>query len=141
MVTGGTGFRRVFHQNVPTHLIQGPSPLEMFVRPFVSVESFFTPRVAPEVLPPEPEAFVSWGGPSEFDFDDSFKKLARTMIVFKVDDGDAPALGYDETVRQTEDVRIENPDDPEQFVIVQRIKSIDFNVPGGQTTRFRLRNP
>jgi hypothetical protein len=139
MVTGGTGFRRVFHQNVPTHLLGNP-PMETLVRPFVSVESFFTPRVAPEVPPPQPEAFASWGAPSEFDFDDSFKKRARTLIVFKVNDGDPPALGYDEVLRDTEDVRIENPDDPEQFVIVQRIKSIDFKV-GGERQRFRLRNP
>ena len=36
-------------------------------------------------------------------------------------------ITYDEVSRETEDIRVENPDDPEIYVMVTRIKTITFS--------------
>lgn len=127
----------------PTGLRGGPNvQLEDMLRQFTSIFSFSTPRVPPEPVIEEPEAFIEWGGPSVFSFDDSFRDAANG-ITQRTDDDDDPEneLTYSETGRSTSDLRVENPDSPDQFVIVQRIESISFNGPGGKRVRFQLSNP
>lgn len=124
------GFRRTF----------GLMPEEI-VRPFVSVESFSKRRVVVEVRE-EPEAFLAWGQPSQFSFEDNFRDLANTGRRFKVDDPDDEdnVEKFTETGRDVTEVRVENPDDPDQFVIVERIDKINFNAPGGRKIQFILKN-
>lgn len=119
-----------------------PITMESLVRPFVGVFSFSTPRVAPEPAPVEPEAFLRWGGPSAFSFDDSFRDVASGGVSFHTDDDDNDDVEeqYSETGRSTSDVKVENPDDPDQFVIVQQIQSMAFSGPGGRKIRFQFSN-
>lgn len=61
------------------------------------------------------------------------------------DDEDEPPdeveiQNYTEFSRSVEVVRVENPDDPEQYVEVERIKSIIFAGPQGTYVRFILNN-
>lgn len=115
--------------------IYQPLRMEQIVRPFVDVLSFRAERRQPPVIEDLPEAFIEWGGPSQFEFDNSFRNVANSGRSFRVnDDGDDPDPGtsWSEAGRTTSDVRVENPEDPEQYVIVQRIDSISFNTPGGK---------
>jgi hypothetical protein len=62
------------------------------------------------------------------------------------DDQDPPekeTLVFEEqpTLRKTEDVRVENPDDPEQYVIVQRITSWTVQGPDGICRQFNMHPP
>lgn len=116
--------------------------MELF-RPFVSIESFRTPRIPPDPILPEPESFIEWGGPSAFTFDDSFRDLATSGNSFRVnDDKDTnKTIVYTERGRSTSDKRIENPEDSDQFVIVKRINSISFTGAGGAIVEFQLSNP
>lgn len=124
-------------------ITRNPPTMEDIVRPFIPVLSFSTPRVPPEPIPEQPEAFIEWGGPSVFSYEDSFRALATSGIGFHVDDpGDQgiPTVTYTETGRLTTDKRIENPEDADQFVIVQRIDRIAFQGPGGGQVEFILNN-
>lgn len=121
-----------------------PPSMEEIVRPFVPIESFSTPRVPPTPTPPEPEAFLRWGQASAFQFESSFRDKATRGIGFRVGDGgdeEFPPVTYTETGRDTSLLRVENPDDPDQFVEVERIDAISFRGPNGRDTIFRLRNP
>lgn len=114
---------------------------ESLVRPFTSVFSFSTPRLPPEPAVQEPEAFIEWGGPSVFSFDDTFRELAGAGTAKKDDDdNEPPEEHWTENGRSTSDVRVENPDDPDQFVIVQQIDSIGFTGPGGRRAQFQFSN-
>lgn len=114
------------------------------VQPWVPVTSFSTPRVV--APPPEalPVAFIRVGAASVFDYDSSFVAKATRGIGFRTqdsgDDGDVPVGIYNETGRLTSDVRVENPDDPDQFVVVKRIDRIQFDAPGGGKVEFRFNN-
>lgn len=113
---------------------------EGLVRQFVSVDSFRTPRVPAEPPPVEPEAFIRWGGPSAFSYDDSFRDIANGGVSFHTDDDDdeAPEVSYTETGRSTSDVRVENPDDPDQFVIVQKVNSMSLSASGGRKIKLQF---
>lgn len=50
-------------------------------------------------------------------------------------------LVYDETARTTETIRVENPSDSAQYVIVERITSIDFRGPDNRIYRYNLNHP
>lgn len=113
---------------------------EGLVRQFVAIDSFRTPRVPAEPPPVEPEAFIRWGGPSAFSYDDSFRDIANGGVRFDTDDDpdEDPELVYSETGRSTTDVRVENPDDPDQFVIVQKVQSMSLSGPGGRKIKFQF---
>lgn len=49
-----------------------------------------------------------------------------------------PQITYDEATRQTSDVRVENPDDANQYVTVRRINSIRFRGSDGFDHIFNL---
>lgn len=115
---------------------------EDMVRPFVSVDSFSRKRTIVE--PREiPESFFEAGGPSQFSYQDTFRDLANGGRRFRTND---PPPGEDEPERWREqgrdvtEVRVENPDDPDQFVIVERIDKIRFQGPDGRTVQYELRN-
>lgn len=120
-----------------------PASMSDIVRPWVPVTSFTMPRVVTPIEV-QPIAFVRVGQPSTFDFDDSFRHKATQGIGFRVNDGDDPAPitdVYTEMGRVTSDVRVENPDDADQFVVVERIDKITFRAPhSANLVQFVFRN-
>lgn len=115
--------------------------MESLVRPWTPVVS--TPKPRP-VAPPEeenPEAFIEWGAPSEFNTDDSFRDAASSPG-FSVDDSEEPErvrLTFQEEGRNWTDFRVENPEDPGQYAIVRRVVEIAFRGPNGEQYIYRMR--
>jgi hypothetical protein len=108
--------------------------MERVIRPWVDVVSY--PRVV--VVPPIeilPEVFLQWGGPSQFvvEGSESFREVAKTpgLTLGDDDDDDEEELifTYNESGRNTSEKRIENPDDPDQYVMVEVIDEITFDHP------------
>lgn len=95
--------------------------IERIVRPFQVGDPFTARVLAPNqpAIPQAEEARLSWKGDAEAKWNE------------------APGPGWMDTTvshrwveitdrRQTEKVRVENPDDHDQFVIVERIKAMTF---------------
>lgn len=99
---------------------------------------FFVPWVPP--IPPEPEdeeAFARWGGTENIDPDDQSAGAQAIINNYRFpapnnddedDKEDDPQVTYTytEVNRKTETVRVENPDDSDQYVMVERITEITF---------------
>ena len=90
----------------------------------------------------EGEAIIRWGAKASFNIqiDDA------TGISINLEEGQDPppekkTIEFTELERETDEVRVENPDDPEQFVMVARITSITFDGPDGICRRFNLKPP
>jgi hypothetical protein len=104
------------------------SALEQIVRPFAPPQPFNTQRlVATSVKQPTQTAHVSWG-------------VAGTMptAVESSPLGPAAGIGFNtkkspqdltETSRQTEKIKVQQDGNPDNFVVIERIKKITF----GQT--------
>ena len=83
-------------------------------------------------VPPENEdleANVRWGTGGT-----TPQPVPWNFITFDEDDEEPEdpepeeqTITYDEVSRETEDIRVENPDDPEIYVMVTRIKTITFS--------------
>jgi hypothetical protein len=56
------------------------------------------------------------------------------------DDKEQPVKDWFELSRETSDVRVENPDDSDQYVIVQRVEKIIFQTPEGERIRLNFKN-
>lgn len=119
-------------------------PIEVLVRPFQASDRILARRRPKEVEPENEDATITWGRAANFNLTatDSF----TTIIINDGDEPDEPeeppsALVWTETYRATEDVRVENPDDSEQYVVVQRIREIWFVGPDGLTYIYRLNPP
>ena len=88
------------------------------------------------------EAAITWGGPSDFAVGDG--SLPTVQLQTGGEQQQDPGLlgqvtrTYSEIGRQTETVRVENPDDPSQYVEVERIKRISFSAPDGSVVQFVL---
>lgn len=107
---------------------------ENFVRPWQGFVSRSRIRPIPAEERDHGPAFFEWGGPSQFEGVNTFRSLSR-QVSFGEGDGDpdpVPTFTFSEINRQQSDVRITNPDDPEDFVIVKRASSIQFNGPDGK---------
>ena len=83
--------------------------------------------------PSDSEASIRWGGPSRFE---ARAPVFPTVTVNDDDDQDdvnltvnIPVLEFTEDERTEEEVRVENPDDSEQYVIVARATEIIFRGP------------
>jgi len=99
--------------------------IENIVRPFQTPLVMGTKRVVVQVVSaPGADAGISWG------------TAGTVPAAGQVPKDETPA-GYgftlelcddtmDENNRETEDVRVENPDDPSQYIIYKRAKSINF---------------
>lgn len=109
---------------------------ERFVRSSVTIESFLRDRSAKPAEVPEQEAEIRWGKASNFQWSVS-NPPATNGGGFTVRPGDeddetppvASTLEFEEVHRTTENIRVENPSDSEQYVIVQRINDITWSVP------------
>ena len=103
---------------------------EDIVRP-AQGDGIFSPRVALSTPSPiaDPttttdEAKLVWNGSAGSDF---VRGDEPDYPTFKVDDGDD--FTEDKNERRTSTVRIENPDDPDQWVEVKRIDRMVFKKP------------
>ena len=86
----------------------------------------------PVAATPE-DAVLEWGAPAQLQADNTFREIAEG-IAFRVNDlddtGAIPVFSYQERGRSTSQVRVENPDDANQYVIVERADSISFEGEG-----------
>jgi hypothetical protein len=116
-----------------------PTRLAAVVRPTVVIESHLRDRTPRPAEVPEQEAEIRWGQPSSFQWSVTNPPTNdRPGIVVKPgggdDDEEEPGdkiLLFEEMAVNTvtEDVRVENPDDESQYVIVERILDIFFLAP------------
>lgn len=102
----------------------------------------------------EAEALVRWGAASDF-----IKALGGEQFIPTIstvnwpefpgggeseeeeeEEKEIPVVDWTEMSRTTSDVRVENPDDEEQYVIVQRIETITFQTARGERIRLNFRN-
>lgn len=115
-------------------IIIGPRALQSPFRP---------PQLPPPNRPPEVEggACIRWGRASQFDDTSS---IDRPRITFDWPDDEDEAeeeiitLDYQEVMRAVSEIRVENPEDSEQYVMVERIENITFRGPDGRHHRFIL---
>lgn len=127
---------------------------EFFVRPFVdpAAGQRLLDRLKAKRRKPgaEAEASITWGQASQFEtvkgYPDVYLRTSGDQPQ-QQDDGttsnepDVPQTRtYTELGRTVETVRVENPDDSTQYVMVDRIKSITFSAPDGTPVRFVLNN-
>jgi hypothetical protein len=94
------------------------------------------------------EAQVRWGKASKFVQALKGEKFLPSIQIINwpdfpgddKDDEEEPVIDWHELARTTSDVRVENPDDSEQYVIVQRVETITFQTPEGKRIRFNFKN-
>lgn len=110
--------------------------LERVVRPFQAGDVFTARSIIPGI-PPDgiqlstDEPLLVWGGPNPGKYTDVPSDLQ--LIGFKVD------MTEDSSKRVTETVRVENPTDPEQYVVIDRIKQTTMvNSQTGQTMNLQF---
>lgn len=129
--------------NFPDGWFRPPTFMERIVKPWEDVVSFSVPREVPAPETPPPEAFLQWGKASQFQ-NNNFRDKASFGGGGTTDDDDDEndeVLAFHETGRNTSDKRIENPEDPDQFVIVAQIDSMTLDGPGGKKYKFTFSNP
>ena len=92
----------------------------------IEVLSTHTDRVAPTPEVADPEAYLKWGRTADFTHDGDFKTDALSIK-------DVTPFMFNgvwrEEGREYEDFRVEDPEDKDQFVIVQRLTSVAFAGP------------
>ncbi len=104
--------------------------LEKIVRPFQQSPVFTSRLLIPAVqhsgfAVSTDVCILTWTGPNAGQYNSIPSDLA--LIGFKVD------WGEDKSKRVTQTVRVTNPDDPDQYVMVERIKSTTlYNSQTGQ---------
>ena len=105
--------------------------MEPIVRPWLNARQPVNPRVQINPASDEElsETTIVWGAkmPSQFD-------SAPGVSIRVVED-------QTEVNRVTHDKRVENPDDPSQFVDVKVIDEINFRGADGKIRKYKLVNP
>lgn len=118
---------------------------EWVVRPFekrdAALQRFIDSR------PPEADqgdANIRWGKKSTFGFGvaGGFVIAPNVNVIYPPDEEDEdpqqPPRQHNTVAIDTEDVRVENPDDSSQYLIEQRIKSIVFSNPDGTMDQYNI---
>lgn len=100
--------------------------LEQIVRPFQNTDVLSKRRIISNSTKEDTdEVIIEWGrsgdAPAASEIERDAEDGNFTFEVVHCDDK------YDEKNRKFNTVRIENPDDPSQYVMVQRINQISFN--------------
>jgi hypothetical protein len=105
--------------------------LESLIRPYQAPSTIGTRRIVTvRTKVPEETAGGTWG------------VAGNLPVAVEVPPGEDPALlsfttkkkkDHEEISRVTEKVRVENPDDPSQYVVVERIKSVKFKEKNAET--------
>lgn len=124
---------------------------EKIVRPFELVSVLAADQPPQVDADPEAETEVRFGKASQFSYsvDNPDDQLDSGGIEIRDNDADpqeddqqpSGALIYREVRRAAFPIRIENPDDPDQYVIVSRIYAIVFDGPDGRQRTFILDHP
>lgn len=94
------------------------------------------------------EADLRWGKKSRFELVDPQQVHGLRVRYATNGDGqqtqepppECNVLQFDEVQRGIEEIRIENPEDSQQYVIVERIAFIIFSAPDGMYWRFNLKH-
>lgn len=102
--------------------------MERIVRPFITgVTPFDARRLAPEPDRVTNDPTMTWGGPN-----------SGTYTQFQVSGIIGGQVNYQEKSRVTETVRVENPDDANQFVEVERIRELVMASEKGEQITFKM---
>lgn len=116
----------------------GPSPDERVQRLLARLKALR------EIPGEDREADIRWGQASQFDYTTDRREQPRVTIHFPPDeppDDEEPSIPMTEISKSVEEIRVENPDDAEQYVIVERrIWSLFENGEDGRTYRFTYLN-
>lgn len=101
-------------------------PLEQIIRPFQTAFPQNRDRVIASTVKQPPEiAQLQWGAAGQLP---TATEENPPYLNFKVNDP-SNDQSLTEKSRTTQTVRVQNPDDPDQFVDVQRIQQIVFKAP------------
>ena len=106
-----------------------PPRFELFSRPFNPVQTAPVNRVfrrpEPDLTPPDEPPSIEWGEGSDFIMPPEIQFGGITWPEDREDfEEEAAGRTLTEVSRSTSSVQIENPNDPSQFVTVERINSI-----------------
>lgn len=139
---------------ITNYTLFGSRPqMERIVRPFLIVDS--KPYDPPPVVEPLPgegsDAYIAWGAPSRFISPQITQPVTSSTSFggggYRVEWPDDTKKNkskvkreYTETSRTVDTIRIENPEDKTQYVMVERIEEIEFRAPDGSTVVFKLNN-
>lgn len=97
----------------------------------VDVLSTHADRVPPTPSVKEPDSYIKWGASSQFDYDDSFLDYAVSV------EDVTPSFPFQgewvEEGRKWTDFKVENPEDKDQYVIVQKLEAVAFSGPAHGT--------
>lgn len=97
----------------------------------VEVISTHADRVPPTPAVKEPESYIKWGSDSQFNYDGDFRDEA--MGIEDVTDYMPIQGDWYEEGRRYSDFKVTDPEDEEQYVIVQKIEEIAFAGPSRGT--------
>lgn len=94
------------------------------------------------------EAHVRWGKASSFVVKMRGEQYLPSVNIInwpgfpknEDDEKEQPVKDWFEVNRTTSDVRVENPDDSDQYVIVQRCETVVFRTPEGELIRLNFQN-
>jgi hypothetical protein len=115
--------------------------MESLVRPWIPITSKSSPADKFTGPPQEtPPAYIRWGAASQFASSD-FRSLANANPGFNTQDDQKPKrkrLNYSESARSYEDIRVENPDDSGQYVILRVASGMVLSGPDGETAVFSM---
>ncbi|MEK9752502.1 MAG: hypothetical protein VW338_04725 [Rhodospirillaceae bacterium] len=111
--------------------------IEPLVRPFETgnpyADKLVNRLIARRPGPSDGEASLRWGGPSRFE---ARAPEYPTITITGgsddqdvIDELDVPTLEFEEHERTVSEIRVENPDDPDQYVMVERIETITWRGP------------
>ena len=104
----------------------------------VDILSTHADRVPPTPAVKEPDSYIKWGASSQFDYDDSFRDYAVSV------EDVTPSFPFQgewvEEGRKWTDFKVENPEDKDQYVIVQKLEAVAFSGPAHGTHRLN-QNP
>lgn len=112
-------------------MIPTTKPIDLSEAFRVDVLSTHTDRVPPTPPVKEPESYIKWGASAQFNYDNSFRDYA-----ISVEDvtPSFPFQGkWNEEGRKYTDFRVENPEDKDQYVIVQKLEAVAFSGPARGT--------
>lgn len=93
------------------------------------------------------EADLRWGKKSRFELVDPQQIFGFRVRYANNGDGqqteepppEVNVLDFNEVQRAVEEIRVENPEDSQQYVIVERVAWIIFNGPDGNYWRFNFK--
>jgi hypothetical protein len=125
--------------------------MERAVRPFVEIDSAPINRIfrRPDPPPEQLEATITWGASSQFILPPQSVTQPETggpiRINWPQEEEEEEVPGpwtWTEVSRETSNFRVENPDDPSQYLIVQRIDRMTMSDSrDGETVILVFRNP